>query len=91
MLIEREASLIKEHTAEYKIECLWYTLYPDSGAYFAIHTMWLSQSNVNSTALESEAALQTSMYDVEMNWTGKYVSQHVKYRIILKNFMEYWC
>ena len=60
-------------------------------AYYAIHSRWLGSNHVNATASEAVMALQMSTYNGEKkawNWE-KYVAQHVKYHIILRNFMEY--
>ena len=61
------------------------------GAFYAIHSRWLSSNHVNATASKSEMALQMLIYHGKKKaWNGeKYVTQHVKYHIILGNLMEY--
>ena len=61
------------------------------GKFYAIHSRWLGPNHVNTTASEAEMALQMPTYDGEKKALSreKYVACHVKYHIILGNFMEY--
>ena len=61
------------------------------GAYYVIHSRWLGLNHVNVTTSEAELALNMAAYYGEKkawNWE-KYVTQHVKYHIILGSLMEY--
>ena len=60
------------------------------GAFYGIHSRWLSPNHINATVSEAEMALQTSTFDCEKKaWKWeKYVAQHVKYHIIMGNLME---
>ena len=61
------------------------------GAFNAIHSRWLNPNHVNATASQAEMALQMSTYDsMKKAWNcEKYVTQHVKYHIMLGNLMKY--
>ena len=87
---EQSAQSVKEHTAENEIDnrnvydildqiCKDTDLYP------------YDPFQVIRPKSKAQLVLQMSMYDGEMKaWKWeKYVAQHVKYHIILGNFMEY--
>ena len=55
---------------------------------YAIHSRWLGPNHVNATASEAMVMSTNDGEKKAWNWE-RYVAQHLKYLIILRNFMEY--